>query len=138
MARKILIDSDICLDAITERIPFHNQAQLILHLAEKREIEAYVTSVAFSNMFYLLSKWSSSQKAYTVLSKLRKIVSIGSVTQQEVDATLQAKWTDFEDALQYYAAKTHNCELIVTRNISDYKQSELPVFTPSEFLDSNG
>jgi hypothetical protein len=50
-------------------------------------------------------------------------------------AALDSKFTDFEDALQYFSAiQSNKVNVIITRNTSDYKKSALPVFTPYEFL----
>ncbi|MEX0719889.1 MAG: PIN domain-containing protein [Balneolaceae bacterium] len=134
MTDTYFIDSDICLDALTNRSPFSKNAIQILYLAETKKIIAVTSSLSFSNMFYLLSKWSSVSKAYTQLSKLKTIISIASVREQEVDASLASKWRDFEDAIQYHSALPCNCSAIITRNKSDYKKSEIPVLSPDEFL----
>lgn len=42
--------------------------------------------------------------------------------------------SDFEDALQNFCAVESNCDAIVTRNKSDYKQSTIRVLTPFEVL----
>ncbi len=41
---------------------------------------------------------------------------------------------DFEDAVQYYAAKSAHVDFIITRNIKDYKESTIPVLTAEQFL----
>lgn len=38
------------------------------------------------------------------------------------------------DALQHYAALSENVKMIITRNTKDYKNSELAVLTPDQFL----
>ncbi len=41
---------------------------------------------------------------------------------------------DFEDAVQANAAKQNNIGIVVTRNISDFENSDLLIFTPAGFL----
>ena len=41
---------------------------------------------------------------------------------------------DFEDGIQYYTALEAQCELIVTRNLKDFKKSTIPVMSPKEYL----
>lgn len=77
----------------------------------------------------------NSSKAYHLLFKLNQIVSIADVTSSEVENALNSKWNDFGDSLQYYAALSHKCNCLITRNISDYRQSDIPIFTPSEFIE---
>ncbi|MCK4992012.1 MAG: hypothetical protein KAS29_16045 [Bacteroidales bacterium] len=48
---------------------------------------------------------------------------------------LQSGFKDFEDAIQYHVALSNpEIGVIVTRNIKDYKEAELPVMTPETFL----
>ncbi|MCD4709760.1 MAG: PIN domain-containing protein, partial [Bacteroidales bacterium] len=52
-----------------------------------------------------------------------------------VKSALQSGFKDFEDAIQYHAALSDpDIDVIVTRNIKDYKKAELPVMTPGTFL----
>lgn len=44
------------------------------------------------------------------------------------------KFSDFEDCLQMECAKNYGAEYIVTRNISDYSESEITAILPSEYL----
>jgi hypothetical protein len=41
--------------------------------------------------------------------------------------------SDFEDALQLAMAKSA-CELIITRNVKDFKRADLKALTPTDFL----
>ncbi len=43
------------------------------------------------------------------------------------------RMSDFEDAMQVAAAKSGNADLIVTRNVADYRHAVIPRITPQEF-----
>lgn len=131
---KILIDSDVCLDSITDRYPFSQDANRLLQLAEDNKVDAILSAESFSNMFYILRKLSSSEHAIVLLKKLRSIVNVGQVTQSVIDEALDSGWNDFEDAIQYNCAVIENCDFIISRNLPDFKQATLPVFTPPDFL----
>ncbi|MDE6232646.1 MAG: PIN domain-containing protein, partial [Lachnospiraceae bacterium] len=47
---------------------------------------------------------------------------------------LNEDFTDFEDCLQMECAKSYGAEYIVTRNISDYKKSEVKAILPKDYL----
>jgi hypothetical protein len=47
------------------------------------------------------------------------------------------KSNDFEDSLQYYAAKKQNLFGIITRNIKDYKIKDIVIQTSKEFVKIN-
>jgi len=43
-------------------------------------------------------------------------------------------FNDFEDGLQYFTAIENNQNIIITRNLKDFKTSKLPVMTARQFL----
>ena len=45
-------------------------------------------------------------------------------------------FSDFEDGLQYYTAIENEQELIITRNLKDFKNSRLPVMTAGQFIET--
>jgi predicted nucleic acid-binding protein len=51
-----------------------------------------------------------------------------------IQEALESEFKDFEDAIQYFTAVKNNMDCIITRNINDYKQSTIPVYTPTELL----
>lgn len=133
--KKILIESDICLDTITGRLPFQNTADRILEYVEDGGVTGVVSAESFSNIFYILRKLSTSTQAIQQIKNLRSIVEVGTVKPSTVDSALASGWNDFEDALQHYCAVENSCDAIVTRNTADFKKSEIPVFTPVEFIE---
>ena len=54
-----------------------------------------------------------------------------------IEKALNSGFKDFEDALQNYATMNYGeIEVIVTRNVKDYKKSEIGVLTPETFVKS--
>ena len=133
--KKILIDSDVCLDSITGRYPYSIEAGQLLQSVEDRTMIGFISAESFSNMFYILRKLSSASKAIEQIKHLRSIVHVGHLKESTVDRALSSGWNDFEDALQHFCAVENSCDAIVTRNRSDFIQSEIPVYTPLEILD---
>lgn len=133
-AKKILIDSDVCLDFITGRQPFTIAAQEMFAKIEGKNIEGLVSPHSFSNMFYILNRSYEASTIIKELKKLRTLITVGRLTGNEIDLALNAGWKDFEDAIQYHCAKENGCDAIITRNAADYKTSNLQVLSPSEFL----
>lgn len=62
------------------------------------------------------------------------IVKVASVTSEDFMGALELKSRDFEDALQYFCAKSYHCDRIVTRNEKDFYFSDIKVCSPVEFL----
>jgi tRNA A-37 threonylcarbamoyl transferase component Bud32 len=66
-----------------------------------------------------------------ILSDLLDIISIVGVDIDVVKKSLKSVHKNFEDAIQISSASSvKNIDCIVTRNIKDFKLSEIPVFSP--------
>jgi len=134
---KFLIDSDVLLDFFFDRKPQSTDSAKILALCEAKRVEGYITSVIMSNVYYLLRKTASHQKVISKLRQLLMIVDILRIDKEVILHAMNSKFKDFEDALQNYAAvNSQHVGLIITRNTKDYKNSEISVMTPENFLKS--
>ena len=52
-----------------------------------------------------------------------------------VDEAIASRFSDFEDAMQYYSAIREGADAIITRNSSDFSAAEIEVYEPQQFLD---
>lgn len=133
---RIFIDTDIILDFFFCREPFSENAAKILSLCETKQIRGFITPVILSNVYYLLRQTAKHEK---VIEKLKLLVSITEVLIIDKDVIVRAlnsDFKDFEDALQNYSAEFDNeIDLILTRNIKDYKNSRLAVMTPDNYME---
>jgi len=131
--KKVFIDSDVILDGLLKRPGFDTQALNLFTLAYQNTIEGMTSSVAFMNVHYFLNKFDRPNALF-LLKHLRSIIFLIKVGEKEIDLALKSNFTDFEDAVQYYSAISANADVIITRNIKDYKQSTIPVLTAEQFL----
>ncbi len=61
------------------------------------------------------------------------LLKILPVDNDAIMFAMNSDFSDFEDALQYFAALTNNCSHIISRNLRHYKRSDLPVLTAEDF-----
>ncbi|MEN8139156.1 MAG: PIN domain-containing protein [Bacteroidota bacterium] len=133
--KSILIDTDIILDFFFDREPFSENAAEIFSLCESKTIKGYITPVIISNTYYLLRKIASHDKVLEKLNQLLLITNVLIMDREVVINAINSKFKDFEDALQNYSAIKHGkIEAIITRNIKDYKNSDIGIFTPETYL----
>lgn len=135
--KKILIDTDVILDFFFDRKPFSDNAAKVLSLCESNQIKGYLTSVIISNVYYLLRQRASHEKVIEKLVQLISITEILATDKAVIVKALNSGFKDFEDALQSFSAEV-SCEIdmIVTRNIKDYKYSSLIIISPDDFIKS--
>ena len=131
----VLIDTDVLLDFLYEREPFGKDSAEILNLCDLNKISGWLTPVILSNVYYILRKSYPHSAVVVKLRELLKILNVLSMNKDTVLSALNSEFTDFEDAMQNYAAEYNGeIDFVITRNIKDYKNSSLKVLIPNDFL----
>jgi predicted nucleic acid-binding protein len=132
----VLIDSDVLIDYLTEREPFFEDARRLIEFRRKREYYAGITTQCLANIFYIIRKRFTNEACRELLLGLCYQFMIVPITgEMSVEALHNVVFTDFEDCLQSMCAAEIDAEYIITRNIRDFKHSDIKAITPSEFLD---
>lgn len=132
---KVLIDTDVLLDFFFDRMPFSNPAAQVLDWCEQQTIQGFVTPVIISNVYYLLRKTAKHEFVIDKLNQLLNIIDVAAMNRMVVLKALNSNFKDFEDALQHFSAvEQSGIQLILTRNVKDYKHSQLAVCTPESYV----
>jgi len=131
---KILFDTNIILDVLLNRANFIDLSATLVSLVESKELEGYLCATSITTLDYLITKALNQGKAKNEIQKLLNIFQISSVNSEVINLSVTSNFKDFEDAVQYYSGKCSGVDAIVTRNIKDFKNTELPVYTPNELL----
>jgi predicted nucleic acid-binding protein len=131
---RVLVDTDVILDVITARVPFTKEAAEVLDLSEEGAFEAFISALTPLNVFYIARKTRSSADLREAIKELLQVVMVCPLNDAILNAAFALPFNDYEDAVQHCCATAAGLDAIVTRNVRDYKNSTLPVFTPAEFL----
>jgi len=105
---KIFLDTDAALDHLADRQPFAEYAHQLFALVETGELTACVSSLSFSNLYYVLRKLKGHADALALLGKLKLLVRVAAVSESEIQSALSSSFKDFEDAIQHFAAKAES------------------------------
>ncbi len=131
---RVLFDTDVVLDLVLDREPFVEAAAALFELHEHREISAYISGVTLINVFYITRKIKDISIARQAVGELPATLRACPLDQSILESAYTLAFTDYEDAVQHESASSSLLDAIVTRNVGDYKNAALPVFTPSDFL----
>ena len=129
---KVLFDTNVILDVLLERKEFLELSSNLVSSAETGVIKGYLCATTVTTIDYLVSKQYNKEKAKIAIQSLLKIFQVASVDRTVLEESTYSKFTDFEDAVQYFSGHLVSVDSIVTRNISDFKYAEYPVYSPSE------
>lgn len=86
------------------------------------------------NLFFVARRLKGYKIAQQAVGELLATLPVCAVDLVVLRAGLETGFKDFEDAVQHASAIAAGLEGIITRNVADYTQATLPVYTPSGFL----
>jgi predicted nucleic acid-binding protein len=131
---RVLIDTNVILDLFLQRPGYAEEAAALWKANGNRQIEGFVAAITPINLFYFARKTKGREQARQAVVDLLASMQVCRLDQQIFHAALALPVTDYEDAVQMASAVDTQLEAIVTRNLKDYKNSPLPVYSPSDFL----
>ena len=134
--KRVYIDTDVLLDFLQDRQPYNKYSRLIFHLGDKGHIQMLISALSFANASYVLRRYISAEQRIGVLSQIIPFVQICDLTEADITQSLSLNFADFEDGIQYATALRVKAQVILSRNIKDYKKSLIPVMTPEVFIQS--
>ncbi len=131
---KVFTDTNIIVDLIANRQPFSKYAIEIFSKAEQKKIKLFTSSHSIATTHYLLKKYIEEKNLRDVLYHLLDYLTVVQVDVDVIKKGFRSKHKDFEDAIQIICASSvEKIDCIITRNVKDFKDSEILVLTPDEF-----
>lgn len=130
---RVLLDTNVVLDVLLRREPWHVVADRVLALHQSMQIEAYVTASSITDVFYVARRLAGREKAWRAVEAIIDQLYIISVGSDELRKALVLDG-DFEDRLQGACAIAAGLDFIVTRDLSGFADSVVPAISPPELL----
>lgn len=131
---RFLVDANILLDVLMNRQPHVTDSASIWKLCETGQAEGYISSLTFANLIYIMRKEINPKGIEIILDKLSLIFHFADLTSSDLIIAAKLQWNDFEDAVQCVTAKRLNADYIITRNVKDFKESDIIAITPTNML----
>jgi predicted nucleic acid-binding protein len=134
MKRKVFIDTDIIYDLLAKRGDFYFPAAKLFTAADEGIYQLNISALSIANIHYFTSKEKASSEAKEILRRFKVLVEIVPLTEKIIDLALNSDFDDFEDALQYYSAIQSESDILLTRNLKDYRKAQITVLTAQDFI----
>jgi len=131
---KILLDTNIVLDLLMDRMPFADAAAELFSKVEDGSATGYLCGTTITTVYYLAAKVVGTPQAQEELKKLLSLFEVAPVNRPVLQSALAVGFADFEDAVIHEAARHVGAEAIVTRNQKDFKKSKIPVYSAEEMV----
>ena len=134
MKKRVFVDTDIIYDLLAKRDPFYLAAAQLFTLADEGKVQIYISALSLANLHYLISKQRTEEEAKEILRKFKVLVHVAPLNDKIIDLALNSEFSDFEDAIQYYSALQNEIEVLLTRNLKDYRKVQITVLTAKDFI----
>jgi len=132
---KVLIDTNIILDVLTEREPHFEFSASFLKLCGT-QITGCIIASQTTDIFYMLRRSGiDSPSAIGSIKKLIDNVKVLDINAVDVQNALNSPMPDYEDSLLACCAERQKAEYIITRNEKDFKLSPITALAPRAFLE---
>jgi predicted nucleic acid-binding protein len=129
---KILLDTNIVLDLLLDRVPFADAADVLFSKVESGTVTGYLCGITITTVYYLAAKTVGAVRAQYEIKNLLNLFEVAPVNRQVLAAALVTGFADYEDAVIYEAACNVGAEVIVTRNQKHFKKSRIPIYSSEE------
>ena len=134
MGLRVLVDTNILLDYLLCREPYDQAARDIVIACKQKQVSGCIAAHSVSSLFFVLRKAFSIEERRRLLRNLCELFEVECIDKVKILEALENKdFSDFEDCLQMECANAFQADYIVTRNISDYKESKIPCIDPEKF-----
>lgn len=133
--KAVFVDTNILIDLLADRQPFSKFAVSLFAMADNNKVKLYTSSHSYATTHYLLKKYISEAALRKLLYNLLDFIELIPVDISIVRKSLLSNHKDFEDAIQMFAASSvKSIDFIVTRNLKDFKDADIPALPPDELL----
>jgi hypothetical protein len=103
-------------------------------LADEGKVQIFISALSLANIHCLISRKTSVKESNEILRKFKVLVMVAPLTEKVIDLALNSEFSDFEDAIQYFSALQNEIEVLITRNLRDYRKAQITVLTAQDYV----
>jgi predicted nucleic acid-binding protein len=129
---KVLLDVNVVLDVLLERQQWLLDAQAVWDAASDSRLECCLCASSLTDIFYIARKLVGQDSAREIIRKCLENLTILPVDHRVLEDAHARQEGDFEDALQIAVAIHAGVDAIITRDLSGFADSPVPVWSPTQ------
>lgn len=140
MGTKLFLDTNILLDLLDDKRPFHTDATELYTLIEGGDLKAFISESVLATADYLIQKIAPKEKRVSIWSELLDTAELLPCTTTTCRKAMQSGFSDLEDAILYQLARDHSIDYFISSDkvLRKHSKASLPVLSAKEFLTING
>ncbi|MBO4243132.1 MAG: PIN domain-containing protein [Clostridiales bacterium] len=131
---KVLVDTNILIDAFTNRQPFAEDAAKLMRIISDGKAEGYISVHSLTDLYYILRKQLSDKKRREIISLLLQIFKIAEADNDIMGKAVSCEvTTDLEDCIQYVCAESIFADYIISRDKAGFSSGNIRCLDAGEF-----
>lgn len=130
---KIFLDVNVFVDISEKRLGWERSFEVVSGV-RKTKYEGYISALTVPILYFRRIRVRPDREARKDVWKMVKSFNIVDLSSTILQLAISdRKFRDYEDAIQYYSAKTKG-GIIATRNKKDFPVKKFEILNPEEFL----
>ena len=132
---RLLLDTNILLDAIIPNRPQHEEALQLLKWCNGSGDFGCAAATSFNDAYYVLCRAYDEATARAAVEKLMGLVAVAPVSAEECNRSLRGNEPDFEDGLVRACAELNDADFIISRDKAAFGGGKVKCVTAKAFLE---
>lgn len=130
----IFLDTNVVIDFMGKREGFFDDAAAIFAMIDEKRIKASVSALTMVNCAYILKKAFNTEIMLEKVETLCQLLDVMPIERSQLIRAVQLRPYDYEDAVQYLSAQPSRPDVIITRDKRGFRDFDILVMTPAEFV----
>ncbi|MBX2947146.1 MAG: PIN domain-containing protein [Cyclobacteriaceae bacterium] len=131
----VFLDANILVSVLNKEYPLFVHSARIVSLAGTTRFKIFTSPLCLAIGYYFAEKKSGANLAKQKIKLLTQRINISTIDEEVVlQAAGDKAIHDFEDGIEYYAAKKSKCTCLVTEDAKDFYFSKIKVLTAEQFV----
>lgn len=131
---RFLVDTNVFLDYLLGREPYSEEAESFFRLSRVGRHQIYICSMSLRDIGYMAHKYYHDKEIANII-QLKTYCICTKVVDLSASSAIEGIYednTDYEDFLISNTANENSCDIIVTNNVKDFKNSRIPALSLSD------
>jgi predicted nucleic acid-binding protein len=119
--KKLFLDANVVVDFLDASAKYHLITVELVRILRKKGIQLFIAPSTFVIVNHLLFRYIKNREiANQKMNSLSKLFQYSTEDQMVMDDVSESGFSDLEDAVQYFSAKTIKPDFIITHNNKDF------------------
>ena len=135
MSRKVLVDTNILLDAWMKERPDWAAAVLLMDEFAYEEVQGYVCAGTLKDAYYVLGKYADEESARQLVLAVMDLFEVVPLDEPLCRVAALSDEPDFEDGLIRACAESVPVDFIISRDEKAFAKSRIRRLSAQDYID---